>query len=108
MRAAHIINNKIVNIIEVEDLSFPVEEGFLIEDTGEEDKGGFAELEGNYKDGKFSPRIPSNAEQSEKRKKAYEQESDPLFMKYQRGEVTKEQWEAKVAEIVRRYPYYEV
>ena len=36
---------------------------------------------------------------------AYSQEADPLFFKYQRGEVTKEEWEAKIEEIRQRYPY---
>lgn len=36
---------------------------------------------------------------------AYRNEADPLFFKYQRGEVTKEEWEAKVEEIRTRYPY---
>lgn len=35
---------------------------------------------------------------------AYVKESDPLFFKYQRGEVLKEDWLAKVAEIKQRYP----
>jgi len=35
---------------------------------------------------------------------AYVKESDPLFFKYQRGEVLKEDWLAKVAEIKARYP----
>lgn len=35
---------------------------------------------------------------------AYVKESDPLFFKYQRGEVHKEDWLAKVAEIKARYP----
>lgn len=35
---------------------------------------------------------------------AYVKESDPLFFKYQRGEVLKEEWLAKVAEIKARYP----
>lgn len=35
---------------------------------------------------------------------AYVKESDPLFFKYQRGEVDKEDWLAKVAEIKARYP----
>ena len=36
---------------------------------------------------------------------AYRQEADPLFFKYQRGEATKEEWEAKIEEIRQRYPY---
>lgn len=35
---------------------------------------------------------------------AYVKESDPLFFKYQRGEVLKEDWLAKVTEIKARYP----
>lgn len=35
---------------------------------------------------------------------AYVKESDPLFLKYQRGEVLKEDWLAKAAEIKARYP----
>lgn len=35
---------------------------------------------------------------------AYVKESDPLFFKYQRGEVLKEDWLAKVDEIKARYP----
>ena len=38
------------------------------------------------------------------RAEAYRAESDPLFFKSQRGEATKEEWEAKVAEIKARYP----
>jgi hypothetical protein len=36
---------------------------------------------------------------------AYASEADPLFFKYQRGEATKEEWEAKIEEIRSRYPY---
>jgi hypothetical protein len=48
-----------------------------------------------------------NLQQKKNRQVAYEKESDPLFMKYQRGEATKEEWEAKVAAIAARYPYQE-
>lgn len=34
---------------------------------------------------------------------AYQRESDPLFFKWQAGEVTKEQWEAKRAEIYKNF-----
>jgi len=36
---------------------------------------------------------------------AYRNEADPLFFKYQAGEVTKEEWLAKREEIRVRYPY---
>tara|TARA_R100001463_G_scaffold29822_2_gene67872 strand:+ start:944 stop:1237 length:294 start_codon:yes stop_codon:yes gene_type:complete len=37
-----------------------------------------------------------------KRRQDYRNESDPLFFKYQRGEIEKSVWEAKVAEIKSR------
>ena len=36
---------------------------------------------------------------------AYIQESDPLFFKYQREEITKKEWLDKIEEIKERYPY---
>jgi len=36
---------------------------------------------------------------------AYASEADPLFFKYQAGEITKEEWLAKREEIRQRYPY---
>jgi len=39
------------------------------------------------------------------RASAYTAEADPLFFKYQAGEVTKEEWLAKREEIRQRYPY---
>ena len=38
---------------------------------------------------------------------AYAAESDPLFLKAQRGEATLEEWQSKVEEIRARYPYLE-
>jgi hypothetical protein len=38
------------------------------------------------------------------RRAAYIAEADPLFFKWQRGEVTHEQWLDKIAEIRARYP----
>lgn len=38
------------------------------------------------------------------RKQAYAEESDPLFFKMQRGEITEEEWKAKIQEIKARYP----
>ena len=40
-----------------------------------------------------------------KRASAYTAEADPMFFKYQAGEVTKEEWLAKREEIRQRYPY---
>lgn len=36
---------------------------------------------------------------------AYSSESDPLFFKWQRGEIEKQDWLDKVQEIKLRYPY---
>lgn len=38
------------------------------------------------------------------RQRAYQEESDPLFFKVQRGEVSMSEWMAKVNEIKARYP----
>lgn len=49
---------------------------------------------------------PSNEHAAKHRRELYEKEADPLFFKAQRGEATTEQWQAKIAEIKARYPYY--
>jgi hypothetical protein len=36
---------------------------------------------------------------------AYQNESDPIFFEYQRGEATEQAWKDKVTEIQERYPY---
>lgn len=43
-------------------------------------------------------------QKDEQRKAAYQNEADPLFFKWQRGEATEQQWLDKVAEIKARYP----
>lgn len=43
----------------------------------------------------------------ELRRAAYQTEADPLFFKWQRGDGTKEVWEAQVELIKARYPYPE-
>ena len=106
MRAVNIDGNKVLNVIIVEDLSFPVAQGVLIEDTSSE-ANGYAQAGGRYIDGKFFAPVPSNETQEAARKLAYEQEADPLFFMSQRGEATTAEWEAKVAEIKARYPYSE-
>lgn len=42
------------------------------------------------------------------RRSAYYVESDPLFFKYQRDEVTRDTWLAKVSEIRDRYPFPDI
>jgi hypothetical protein len=105
MRAVNILNNKVLNVIIVDDLTFPVPEGTLIEDTSSAENG-YAQPNGWYIGGKFYRPRPSNEEQAEKRRKAYEAEADPIFFLIQRGEATQEQWQAKITEIKERYPYY--
>jgi hypothetical protein len=101
MRAIHIIGDKVENIIEVESLnSFTPSEGFLHADDPE------AQIGGLYREGMFYPYRPTNSEQSENRRKAYEAEADPIFFLIQRSEATQEQWQAKIAQIKERYPYY--
>ena len=105
MRAINLDGNKVLNVIIVEDLSFPVAQGTLIEDTSTQETG-HAQPGGWYIGGKFYPPRPSNEEQADKRRVAYEKEADPLFFLIQRGEATQEEWQAKIAEIKERHPYY--
>lgn len=42
---------------------------------------------------------------SDLRKRAYQEESDPLFFEYQRGDIEKSEWIAKVEEIKARFPF---
>jgi hypothetical protein len=66
-----------------------------------------------YKDGKvveseFAPEILKNKynnQQKKNREKAYQLQSDPIFMKYQRGEATEQQWLYAVEQIKLMYPY---
>jgi hypothetical protein len=46
-------------------------------------------------------------EAQQNRADAYKKESDPLAFKMLRGEITKEEWEAKIEEIRNRFPYPE-
>ena len=38
------------------------------------------------------------------RRNAYRNEADPLFLKWQRGEATEQEWLDKIAEIKERFP----
>ena len=99
MRAAIVVDNKVVNVIEVKSLdSFIPQEGTLVQDDGT------ASIGGKFVDGVFYAYQPTDEEQSESRRKAYQLEADPLFFKAQRGEATLQQWQDKVAEIKARFP----
>jgi spore cortex formation protein SpoVR/YcgB (stage V sporulation) len=104
MRVIQLIGNKIQNVIIADSLDLPFE-GTFIKDTSNEQTG-YAQSGGYFIDGKFYPPRPTNEEQAENRRYAYEKEADPIFFMIQRGEATQEEWEAKVAEIKERYPYY--
>ena len=60
-----------------------------------------------------APQVPSEASPlfespiAGQRQQAYEQEADPLFFKWQRGEATEQEWLGKVQQIRERYPYPE-
>jgi hypothetical protein len=105
MRAIHLHGKNVLNVIIVDNLSFPVPQGTLIEDISNHEIG-YAQPGSFYIDGKFYPPKPSNEEQAEIRRKAYEAESDPIFFMIQRGEATQEEYQAKIAEIKERIPYY--
>ena len=54
---------------------------------------------------KFAERQKTEANAN--RAAAFQAEADPLFFKWQAGEATKAEWDAKRAEIRSRYPYPE-
>jgi hypothetical protein len=54
-----------------------------------------------------APPPPTREQQEASRQAAYTAEADPLFFKWQAGEATKEEWEAKRQEIRDRFPYPE-
>jgi hypothetical protein len=107
-------NNTVLNIFDPEIYLEPNVETFPITDEEFElMKNSFTFALWQYVDGKIVQSVDYdsimkqkfNNEQSELRQKAYMQYSDPIFMQYQRGTATKEEWEAKVAEIKTWYPY---
>lgn len=51
--------------------------------------------------------VPTIEQQRVARAAAYAAEADPLFFKYNAGEVSKEEWIAKREEIRTRFPYPE-
>ena len=48
-----------------------------------------------------------NSQQKINREKAYQLQSDPIFMKWQRQEATQQEWLDKVEEIKLQFPYQE-
>ena len=48
-----------------------------------------------------------NTEQRIKREGAYQYESDPIFMLWQRGQATEQEWLDAVAAVKTKYPYKE-
>ena len=83
----------------------PVEQPTRAETEVVED-GGYSQLENGSWTQAWTVRpmneteLASLAEQEDaQRKRAYQNEADPLFFKWQRGEATQQQWLDKVAEI---------
>ena len=52
----------------------------------------------------YVPTPVAKEQQQANRAKAYKNEADPLFFKYQRGEATEAEWLDKIEEIRARYP----
>jgi len=74
----------------------------IVEWDGPDPQPTEAELEAGYTAAIAELALEQSKQQ---RADAYRNEADPLFFKYQAGEVTKEEWEAKREEIRVRYPY---
>jgi hypothetical protein len=65
-------------------------------------KPSLKEIESAWEDIQYQIQIEKN---QEARKIAYQNESDPLFFEYQRGDVEKSVWLQKIKEIKERYPF---
>ncbi len=89
------------NVYEVIEVSHPVVtyKQNLIEGTPVNNNGIWTQV-WNVTD---KPLDEINAIQEKGKKQAYIEESDPLFFKWQRGEIEKQEWLDKVAEIKQRW-----
>lgn len=101
MRFAVIENGRVANVIEAGEGFEP--EGVLLV----RDDEGAAQIGGAWT-GKSFEAAPAPAMTSDEvaaaRARAYAQEADPLFFKFQRGEADRDDWIAKVKEIKARFP----
>jgi hypothetical protein len=102
MRAAIILNDTVLNVIEVETLdAFQPDEGTLVLATDATTLGG------RYVNGVFLPPLPpSNAAQAAQRQALYESTTDSMFFKTQRDELPLSDWLAAVEAVKARFPYY--
>ena len=81
----------------------PVPQGHVITDAS-------LEWDGTAVTRVFRHQTPQAAcydEQKARRREDFVVQADPIYMKWQRGEATKQQWLDKVQEIRDRYPYPE-
>jgi hypothetical protein len=106
MIAAIIINNKIDNLIEISDDFFNSTKdnfagGYLVDVTDKQ-----VGVNYHYLNDSFYPPTPSNEEQKTNRKETYVKEVDPLFFKWQRGEIERDIYEKEVLLVKERYPYF--
>ena len=72
-----------------------------LEWTSDGDKPTKEELESHWEEVKKEAQLERVRKN---RAEAYTEESDPLFLKWQRGEATEQDWLDKIAEIKERFP----
>lgn len=107
------LNDKIVAYLTVNNISFTSEDFTTGQPVGEPDQilhwdsnilGNIPSEEQMNSAWEIYNNQQTTAANKRARSIAYQKESDPLFFKAQRGEVTMEEWLAKVEEIKARYP----
>jgi hypothetical protein len=70
--------------------------------------GEFGEIDPYVPPSAYEQAIAHNTEQTRLRANAYRNESDPIFLKSQRGDATHDEWLASIQAIKERYPMVEV
>jgi hypothetical protein len=68
----------------------------------DDEKPSLKEIKGAWKEIELELEIEKI---SNLRKRAYQEESDHMFFEYQRGDIEKSEWIAKVEEIKARFPF---
>lgn len=107
MRAAQVSNNVVIHVMIIDEIwleeirkKYPDDQIIILDENSPVCNGWV------YLDNEFLPRIPTNLEQQENRRIWFEKVSDPLFFKWQRGEIPQEPYLDSIQNIKDSFPYF--